>query len=167
MNGTQFISDQMNVNSMQFSVPFLNFAIYFGHFFKKRSKVFFIHIGPPQVKCRLLISSIFDAMNFQYFLENLNFFQNYWVYEVFLLICLVGYEMNIFSSVPIQFMNVNRTKITLYQRNVNGAYVMKKRNVQCSVYDIHYFGLFSFFQCAIVYFFVLTVSKNVWEKFYL
>ena len=29
------------------------------------------HIGPPQVKCRLLISSIFDAMNFQHFLEML------------------------------------------------------------------------------------------------
>ena len=27
--------------------------------------------GPPQVKCRLLISSIFDAMNFQHFLEML------------------------------------------------------------------------------------------------
>ena len=28
-------------------------------------------IGPPQVKCRLLSSSIFDAMNFQHFLEKL------------------------------------------------------------------------------------------------
>ena len=28
-------------------------------------------IGPPQVKCRLLISSIFDTMNFQHFLEML------------------------------------------------------------------------------------------------
>ena len=27
--------------------------------------------GPTQVKCRLLISSIFDAMNFQHFLEML------------------------------------------------------------------------------------------------
>ena len=27
--------------------------------------------GPPQVKCRLLSSSIFDAMNFQHFLEML------------------------------------------------------------------------------------------------
>ena len=26
--------------------------------------------GPPQVKCRLKISSIFDAMNFQHFSEN-------------------------------------------------------------------------------------------------
>ena len=28
-------------------------------------------LGPPQVKCRLLISSIFDEMNFQHFLEKL------------------------------------------------------------------------------------------------
>ena len=27
--------------------------------------------GPPQVKCQLLISSIFDAMNFQHFWEML------------------------------------------------------------------------------------------------
>ena len=27
------------------------------------------YLGPPQVKCRLLISSIFDAMNFQHFSE--------------------------------------------------------------------------------------------------
>ena len=27
--------------------------------------------GPPQVKCQLLISSIFDAMNFQHFLVGL------------------------------------------------------------------------------------------------
>ena len=26
------------------------------------------HYDPPQVKCQLLISSIFDAMNFQHFL---------------------------------------------------------------------------------------------------
>ena len=31
------------------------------------------HIGPTQVKCRLLISSIFDAMNFQHFSEMLEF----------------------------------------------------------------------------------------------
>ena len=29
--------------------------------------------GPTQVKCRLLISSIFDAMNFQHFYEMLEF----------------------------------------------------------------------------------------------
>ena len=29
------------------------------------------YYGPTQVKCRLLISSIFDAMNFQHFLEML------------------------------------------------------------------------------------------------
>ena len=29
------------------------------------------HIGPTQVKCQLLISSNFDAMNFQHFLEML------------------------------------------------------------------------------------------------
>ena len=29
------------------------------------------HIGPPQFKCRLLSSSIFDAMNFQHFSEKL------------------------------------------------------------------------------------------------
>ena len=29
------------------------------------------HYGPTQVKCRLLISSIFDAMNFQHFLKML------------------------------------------------------------------------------------------------
>ena len=28
-------------------------------------------IGPTQVKCQLLISSIFEAMNFQHFLEML------------------------------------------------------------------------------------------------
>ena len=28
-------------------------------------------IGPTQVKCQVLISSIFDAMNFQHFLETL------------------------------------------------------------------------------------------------
>ena len=33
-------------------------------------------IGPPQVKCRLLISSIFYVMNFQHFLEMLEF--NLW-----------------------------------------------------------------------------------------
>ena len=27
-------------------------------------------LGPTQVKCRLLISNIFDAMNFQHFSEN-------------------------------------------------------------------------------------------------
>ena len=30
-----------------------------------------VHYGPTQVKCWLLISSIFDAMNFQHFLEML------------------------------------------------------------------------------------------------
>ena len=30
----------------------------------------FIHLGPPQVKCRLFISSIFDAMNFRLFFGN-------------------------------------------------------------------------------------------------
>ena len=39
-------------------------------FFKWR-EVCFHYLGPPQVKCRLLISSIFDAMNFQHFLEKL------------------------------------------------------------------------------------------------
>ena len=34
--------------------------------------------GPTQVKCRLLISSIFDAMNFQHFLEMLEF--NLWYF---------------------------------------------------------------------------------------
>ena len=29
-----------------------------------------IHLGPPQVKCRLFISSIFDAMNFRLFFGN-------------------------------------------------------------------------------------------------
>ena len=31
----------------------------------------YVMYGSPQVKCRLLISSIFDAMNFQHFLEML------------------------------------------------------------------------------------------------
>ena len=39
-------------------------------------------LGPTQVKCRLLISSIFDAMNFQHFLEMLEIilqnFKKYW-----------------------------------------------------------------------------------------
>ena len=34
------------------------------------------YLGPPQVKCRFLISSIFYAMNFQHFLEMLEF--NLW-----------------------------------------------------------------------------------------
>ena len=36
------------------------------------------YISPTQVKCRLLISSIFDAMNFQHFSEMLEFkFQHF------------------------------------------------------------------------------------------
>ena len=36
------------------------------------SQIFFnSDLGPPQVKSRLLISSIFDAMNFQHFFEML------------------------------------------------------------------------------------------------
>ena len=37
------------------------------------SWVIFEYQGPTQVKCRLLISSIFDAMNFQHFLKMLEF----------------------------------------------------------------------------------------------
>ena len=33
----------------------------------------FTDFGPTQVKCRLLISSIFDAMNFKHFYEMLEF----------------------------------------------------------------------------------------------
>ena len=43
-----------------------------GRAVKKTSPAWFIltrYIGPPQVKCQLLISSIFDAMNFQHFSE--------------------------------------------------------------------------------------------------
>ena len=29
---------------------------------------YYVHIGPPQVKCRLLISSIFYEMNFRHIL---------------------------------------------------------------------------------------------------
>ena len=42
----------------------------FWDFLSKRAAY---HYGPPQVKCQLLISSIFDAMNFQHFLEMLEF----------------------------------------------------------------------------------------------
>ena len=34
---------------------------------------FCLHLGPTQVKCRLLISSIFHVMNFRHFLEMLEF----------------------------------------------------------------------------------------------
>ena len=33
--------------------------------------ILFVYIGPTQVKCQLLSSSFFDAMNFQHFLEKL------------------------------------------------------------------------------------------------
>ena len=33
----------------------------------------YVHIGPTQVKCRHLISSIFDAMDFQHSSEMLEF----------------------------------------------------------------------------------------------
>ena len=49
-----------------------NFKIVCPKKVQKRSKKFQkMGIGPLQVKCKLLISSIFDAMNFQHFLEKL------------------------------------------------------------------------------------------------
>ena len=40
--------------------------------FQKKDVCAQLHdLGPTQVKCLLLISSIFDAMNFQHFLEKL------------------------------------------------------------------------------------------------
>ena len=49
------------------SMPGINIGTNF--FFEIRPSL--EHYGPTQVKCRLLISSIFDAMNFHHFLEML------------------------------------------------------------------------------------------------
>ena len=102
----------MNVNWTQFSVPFFIYAICFGQSSREKKQNFLYQCSLSQVWAFIWLKP--------------NFFQIYLVYEVFWQLARVENEQNIFSSVPIQFMNVNGTQVTFCQRNVKWTQVTKK-----------------------------------------